>query len=161
MNLLEDIANILIKHKDNEHYLKVEVNEWDVKVYLEYSPNGNYIEKEDEQMLIPIIYSSVDGFAYIPNDEYRKIYNPTDYGIDNTEIKIINDIMEYLVNHKKEIEMMCGKFNINRLKTVKEIKVNKENVNVSFTVGDKTSNVPGTHYTFEINDEENEEDIYD
>lgn len=161
MNLLEDIANILIKHKDKEHYLKVEVNEWDVKVYLEYSPDGDYIEKEDEQMLIPIIYSSVDGFAYIPNDEYRKIYNPKDYGIDNTEIKIINDIMEYLVNHKKEIEMMCEKFNINRLTTVKEIKVNKENVNVSFTVGDKTSNVPGTHYTFEINDEENEEDIYD
>lgn len=161
MNLLEDIANILIKHKDKEHYLKVEVNEWDVKVYLEYSPDGDYIEKEDEQMLIPIIYSSVDEFAYIPDDEYRKLYNPTDYGIDNTEIKIINDIMEYLVNHKKEIEMMCEKFNINRLTTVKEIKVNKENVNVSFTVGDKTSNVPGTHYTFEINDEENDEDIYD
>ena len=119
MNLLEDIANILIKHRDNEHYLKVEVNEWDVKVYLEYSPNVDYIEKEDEQMLIPIIYSSVDEFAYIPDDEYRKIYNPKDYGIDNTEIKIINDIMEYLVNNKKEIEMMCKKFNINRLTTVK------------------------------------------
>lgn len=147
MNLLEDIANILIKNKDNEHYLKVEVDEWDVKVYLEYSPNGNYIDKEDEQMLIPIIYSSVDEFAYIPDDEYRKLYNPTEYGIDNTEIKIINDIMEYLVNHKKEIKMMCGKFNINRLKTVKEIIANKENT--------------GMYYTFENNDEENEEDIYD
>ena len=139
MNLLEDIANILIKHKDNEHYLKIEVNEWDVKVYLEYSPNGNYIEKEDEQMFIPIIYSSVDEFAYIPDDEYRKLYNPTEYGIDNTEIKIINDIMEYLVNNKKEIEMMCKKFNINRLTTVKEIKVHKENT--------------GMYYTFENNDE--------
>lgn len=69
--------------------------------------------------------------------------------------------MEYLVNHKKEIKMMCGNFNINRLTTVKEIKVNKENVNVSFTVGDKGSNVPGAHYTFENNDEENDEDIYD
>ena len=42
---------------------------------------------------------------------------------------------------------MCGKFNIDRLTTVKEIKVNKENT--------------GMYYTFEYNDEENEEDIYD
>ena len=112
MNLLEDIANILIKHKDKEHHIKVEVEDFEVKIYLEYDPSPD--DYKDGNDVIPITYDILEGFAYIPDDKYREMFKPNDYGIDNHEIKIINDIMEYLVGHSDEIKKLCNKFGLYR-----------------------------------------------
>ena len=126
MNLLEDIANILIKHKDKEHHIKVEVDDFEVRVYLEYDPSPE--DYEDGHDTIPITYDVLEGFAFIPDDKYREMFKPNDYGIDNHEIKIINDIMEYLVGHGSEVEKLCNKFGLyRRYDDVKE-----ENTKVTF-----------------------------
>lgn len=104
MDILQDIKDILIKNKDKEHYLKIEVS-WDgVTIYLEYDPDRSF----EENCIIPIRYETLGEFAYIPNDEYRDKYNPSDYGIDLKEIILIKEIMEYLEAHSKEIDELCN-----------------------------------------------------
>lgn len=102
MDLLRDIKNIL--KNDKEHHLKVEIDSFSVKVYLEYDPETNY----EEKTIIPIEYTTVEEFAYIPDDEYRKRFNVDDYGLDLNEITLIKEIMEYLEAHKKEIGELCS-----------------------------------------------------
>lgn len=104
MNLLEDIKQIL--QDDKEHHLKIEVFSYGVNIYLEFDPTSEY----REETVIPITYDTVDEFAYIPDIEYRKLYNANDYGIDLSEIKLIKEIMEYLENHKEEINDLCCGF---------------------------------------------------
>lgn len=101
MNLLEDIKQIL--RDDEAHNLKIEVLSYGVNVYLDFDPTAECREKS----VIPITYDIVDEFAYIPDREYRKLYNTDDYGIDFSEINLIKEIMEYLENHKKEINDLC------------------------------------------------------
>ena len=104
MNILQDIKEILVKKKDKEHHLKVDVS-WDgVIVYLEYDPDKEF----EEKCIIPIRYETLEEFAYIPNSEYREKYNPEDYGIDLKEIILIKDIMEYLETHSTEINELCA-----------------------------------------------------
>ena len=74
-----------------------------VKVYLIYDPENNY----DESTIIPIEYSLLEEFAYIPDSDYRKMYNVNDYGIDINEIILIKNIMEYLESHREEIAALC------------------------------------------------------
>lgn len=102
VDLIKDLKNIL---KDNrEHHLEINIS-WDgVRVYLQYDPNGDF----DESCVIPIYYTTVEDFAYIPNDEYRKKYNPSDYGIDANEVKLISEIMDYLELHGDEIDELCS-----------------------------------------------------
>lgn len=39
MNILQDIKDILIRNKDKDHHLKIEIS-WDgITVYLEYDPD--------------------------------------------------------------------------------------------------------------------------
>lgn len=102
MNILKDIKEILIRNRDKEHHLKIEVS-WDgVTVYLEYDPE--IVEK----CVIPIRYETLEEFAYIPDKEYRDKYNPNDYGIDLREITLIKEIMEYLESHSTEINELCN-----------------------------------------------------
>lgn len=101
MNLLEDIKKIV--KEDKEHNVKVVVDNLSVKVYLDYDPGNDY----EEKMLIPIEYTTLEEFAYIPDGEYREKYNACDYGIDLSEITLIKRIMEYLESHKKEINNLC------------------------------------------------------
>ena len=103
MDILKDIRDILIKHKDNEHMLKIEVDWSGVTVYLDYDPNKNF----EENCVIPIKIDAFEGFAYIPDREYKEKFNPTDFGIDYKEIVLIKEIMEYLENHKEEIDDLC------------------------------------------------------
>lgn len=103
MNILEDIKEILIRNKDKEHHLKIEVS-WDgVIVYLEYDPEKEF----DEKCVIPIRYDTLDDFAYIPNSDYKNTYNPNDYGMDLKEIILIKEIMEYLEENSTEINGLC------------------------------------------------------
>lgn len=101
MNLLNDIKNLL---KDDEcHNLKIEI-EWDgVTVYLDYDHGLDF--KEDN--IIPIHYTIIEEFCYIPHDMYCKMYKANDYGLERTEIKLIAKIMDYLDKHKKEINELC------------------------------------------------------
>lgn len=104
MNILQDIKDILVKNKDKEHHLKVDVS-WDgVIVYLEYDPDKEF----EEKCIIPIRYETLEEFTYISNSEYREKYNPEDYGIDLKEIILIKDIMEYLETHSTEINELCA-----------------------------------------------------
>jgi len=103
LNILQDIKEILIKNKDKEHHLKIEIS-WDsVTVYLEYDPEKDF----DEKSIIPIRYETLEEFAYIPDKEYREKYNPDDYGIDLKEIILIKEIMKYLESHSTEIDELC------------------------------------------------------
>lgn len=104
MNLIKDLKNVL---KDNqEHHLEINIS-WDgVRVYLYYDPECEFAEN----CVIPIHYSTVEQFVYIPDDEYRKKYNPSDYGIDSHEAKLIYKIMDYLERHSTEIDELCRGF---------------------------------------------------
>ena len=103
MNILKDIKEILIRNKDREHHLKIEVS-WDgVTVYLEYDPEKEF----DEKCIIPIRYDTLDNFAYIPDSEYKNTYNPNDYGMDLKEIILIKEIMEYLEENSAGINGLC------------------------------------------------------
>ena len=101
MDLLKDIKEIV--KNDKEHNVKIEVDNLSVRVYLDYDPSNDY----EEKTLIPIEYTTVEEFAYIPDNEYREKFNVNDYGIDLHEITLIKEIMEYLGSHGKEIKELC------------------------------------------------------
>lgn len=102
MDLLKDIKNIL--KDDKEHNLKIEVDSYSIKVYLQFDPELLF----SENIVIPIEYTTIEEFAYIPDDEYRKKFNVNDYGLDLCEITLIKEIMEYLESHKEEIAKLCS-----------------------------------------------------
>src|SRR5574344_556905 len=105
MDLFRDIVEIL--KNDKEHHLKIVVDSYEVSIFLEYDPSQEYSDK----VVIPITYTTLEEFAYIPDDKYREMFNADDFGIDKTEIKIIYDIMDYLESHKKEINEICELYN--------------------------------------------------
>ena len=101
MNLLEDIKGFL--NDDKEHNLKIEISCSGITVYLEYDP---FLEFR-EDCIIPIHYTVLEEFSYIPHDKYCELYKPCEYGLTSEELKIICNIMDYLELHKKEIEILC------------------------------------------------------
>lgn len=101
MNLLNDIKKIV--KNDREHNVKIEIDNMGVRVYLDYDPENSYEEKS----VIPIEYTTLEQFAFIPDDEYRKRFNVGDYGIELNEIILIKNIMEYLEKHKDKINALC------------------------------------------------------
>lgn len=107
MNLITDIKNILVKHKDKEHHLQIVVDDLEIKVYLIYDPELEY----QEDTIIPIVYDFTDKCAYISDSEYREKFKQCDYGIDLHEISIIKDIMEYLEKNSDELKKMVEGFN--------------------------------------------------
>lgn len=101
MKLINDIKEFF---KDNtEHHLRLEISSDGVSIYLEYDPTGEY----DSSCVIPIHYTTVEEFSYIPHDEYVKIFNPSDFGIDRKEIKLIGQIMDYIEENKEYINNLC------------------------------------------------------
>ena len=101
MDILQDIKNIV--KNDKEHMVKVEVA-WDgVTVYLDYDPSKEF----HEDYVIPIHYCTVDEFAYIPDDRFKELYKPCDYGMDLNEITLMKEIMKYLESHRTEIAELC------------------------------------------------------
>lgn len=104
VNILQDIKDILIRNKDKEHRLKIEISWKGITVYLEYDPDKDF----EEKCIIPIRYETLEEFAYIPDNEYRDKYNPNDYGMDLKEIILIKEIMEYLERHSSEINELCS-----------------------------------------------------
>lgn len=102
MDLLKDIKDIL--RNDKEHHLIVKIEPYSVKVYLQYDPEMDFSEKT----MIPIEYTPLEEFAYIPDDEYREKFNVHDFGLELNEITLIKEIMEYLESHKEEIKELCN-----------------------------------------------------
>lgn len=106
MDLLKDIAEIV--KNDKEHNVEVKINQYEVVIYLEYNPEYS----DDRKCIIPIAYTSIEEVTYIPQDELVKIYNPTAFGIDLNEIKLIQRIMIYLESHKRELNTLCSMYSL-------------------------------------------------
>lgn len=106
LNLIEDILNIV--KDDKRHNVKVVIESLGVTVYLDDDPDGDY----EEKYIIPVRYDVLFGSCYIPHDEYLKcMTEDVDCGIDKEEIDLIQKIMEYLENNKKEIDHYCDLLN--------------------------------------------------
>ena len=103
MDILKDIRDILVRNKDKERMLKIVVDWSGVTIYLDYDPEKDF----EEKCVLPIRYDTLDGFAYIPDDEYREKFHPNDFGIEYEDIVLIKEIMEYLESHKEEINDLC------------------------------------------------------
>lgn len=103
LNLIEDILNIV--KDDKRHNVKVVIESLGVTVYLDDDPDGDY----EEKYIIPVRYDTLFGSCYIPHGEYLKcMTEDVDCGIDKEEIDLIQKIMEYLENNKKEIDHYCN-----------------------------------------------------
>lgn len=102
MDILNDIKEII--KDDIEHHIKIEVDYMEVTVYLDYDPHMDF----NEDTVIPIHYTALEEFAYIPDDKYREMYKPNDFGMDLNEITLIKNIMGYLESHKEEIGELCS-----------------------------------------------------
>ena len=114
MDLLNDIKDFL--KDDDDHNLRIEVDYFGVTVYLDYDPGMDY----EENCVIPVYYDTVESFCYIPHDKYCEMYKPNDFGMDLTEIRLIEKIMSYLENHKQEIEELCEGYTVEDRHTYKE-----------------------------------------
>lgn len=114
MNLLSDIKDFL--KDDNDHNLKIEIDSYGITIYLIYDPEI----KDCQDVVIPIHYTTIEEFCYIPHDDYCEVFNPNDFGIDRTEIHLISKIMDYLDEHKKEINELCNGYDITERQNWKE-----------------------------------------
>ena len=109
MNLLFDLKEILYDNKDLEHEMSVTVTPYEVKVELTYDPDQN---DGNTETVLTIVYDNLVGFAYVPDDDYRKKYLVKDYGIYKLEAKLMYDIMSYLEAHGTEICEMGDMFGL-------------------------------------------------
>ena len=123
MNLLNDIKKFL--KDDDEHVLKIEIA-WDgVTVYLDYDPELEF----REESIIPIHFTTVEEFCYIPHDKYIEMFKPCDFGMHTSEVKLVAKIMEYLDNHKEDIKKLCKGLLVDEREVYK--KKHDENSNVA------------------------------
>ena len=98
INLIEGLLNII--KDDTRHIIKIYFDTLGVTVYL---------DEYEEKYVIPVRYDSLYESAYIPHDEYIECMGEDiDGGIDKEEIDLIQKIMEYLENNKKEIDHYCN-----------------------------------------------------
>lgn len=98
INLIEGLLNII--KDDTRHIIKIYFDTLGVTVYL---------DEYEEKYVIPVRYDSLYESAYIPHDEYiERMGEDIDGGIDKEEIDLIQKIMEYLENNKKEIDHYCN-----------------------------------------------------
>ena len=59
-------------------------------------------------MKIPIEYDALYDSVCIPHEEYVKLFNPNEGGIEPQEIKMINSIMDYLLENKGAVAALCN-----------------------------------------------------
>ena len=103
INLIEGLLNII--KDDTRHIVKICFDTLGVTIYLDDDPDKEY----EEKYVIPVRYDSLYESAYIPHDEYLECMSKdVDGGIDKEEIDLIQKIMEYLENNKKEIDHYCN-----------------------------------------------------
>lgn len=103
INLIEGLLDII--KDDTRHIIKICFDTLGVAVYLDDDPDKEY----EEKYVIPVRYDSLYESAYIPHDEYLECMSKdVDGGIDKEEIDLIQKIMEYLENNKKEIDHYCN-----------------------------------------------------
>ena len=110
INIVEDVLNMF---KDDRNYnIKIEISWYGVTIYLDFDPSKNF----DEKMIIPIYYNTLEEWSCIPITKLKKMYMPFEndefVGISFDDIKIIYQIMEYFENHKKEINELCQRFDL-------------------------------------------------
>lgn len=107
INLVEDIKKLV--RNDREHNVKIEIDTYGIKIYLAYDSERIY----EENAIIPIEYTLLEEFAFISDSDYRKMFNPTDFGINLNEIRLIHNIMEYIESNKEEINKLCLGLDLN------------------------------------------------
>jgi len=109
MSLFKDIKTIV----GNDCAIGFEINQYSLTVWIS---NGFDFGEENEAM-IPITYDSLEDFSYINFNKYHKEsydkcevdMNKLEYGFDENEIEIINNICKYIKDNKEDIlEIMEG-----------------------------------------------------
>ena len=115
MNVFESIGKLM--KNDSEHFLKMEVSWHGIAVYLDYEPDLQF----SENCVIPIRYTALERFAYIPDTEYREMFNQNDFRIEENEITLIKNIMDCLNEHDDEIQELCKLCDL----SVRQDKLNK------------------------------------
>ena len=108
MDILSDIKNILIDCDDRDHNLKINIEQSSITVYLDYDPYENY----RELCMIPIRCDVSKGIAYIPHDEFKKLFNVESGGIELEELDLVKKIMEYMTNNMKSIKAICDGYGL-------------------------------------------------
>ena len=119
----EYIKTTTIKVGGNSYWDDEEQKEYTVEQYIKYElkkrleskklrvkkkgRTSSYSDDFEEKCVLPIRYDTLDGFAYIPDSEYREKFHPNDFGIEYEDIVLIKEIMEYLESHKEEINDLC------------------------------------------------------
>lgn len=109
INLLNDIKEIV--KSDKEHRIAIMVDSVYIDIKLIYDPERTF---EESCFFIPIRYSSLEGYSYIDNSQYKENYKNTDIGINLEEIKLVERIMEYLNKHKHEIDSFLKGFSVDK-----------------------------------------------
>ena len=94
INVIEDITKIV--KDDNLHDVEVNISASDIVVYLSC---------KDYDGKIPIKFDSVDYEIYIPKEDLTSM-------IGIGDIDIINDIMDYLLEHISELNEICIGFDL-------------------------------------------------
>lgn len=101
-NILNDLIRIL--RNDSDHRIKIEISDWDFRVYLIYDPEN----KLDNSIIVPIVYEPLEDIIFIPQNELVDSYNCTDFGMDFVEIKLIEQIMQYIEDNSETIKELCS-----------------------------------------------------
>ena len=101
INLLNDIKEIV--KSDKEHRIAIMIDSVYIDIKLIYDPERTF---EESCFFIPIRYSSLEGYSYIDNSQYKENYKNTDIGINLEEInhkycrelgnKVIEKTSEYI-----------------------------------------------------------------
>lgn len=115
MKFLNEIKKIL--KDDTRHMVSINIAWYGVTIYLDDDPESNF----EEKYVIPIHYSTLEEFSYIPDGEYRTKCQESDYGIDFEEIVLIQKIMKCLDKNKVEINEFCSNLEVeSRKETINE-----------------------------------------
>lgn len=110
MSVIKDILGVV--NKDREHFVRFVFDNLGFTTYLIYDPECNF----EEDIVIPIQYDVTFDAICIPNEDYRKRFNPNEGGIEHSEIKLIDQIMNCMEVNIEEIKNICSRCHINERK---------------------------------------------
>lgn len=107
MNFLQGIKECLPK-ENNIYAIEVSINSNELIVVLDCCYTHN--DDDFERFKIPIQYDALIEDVTIPQDQFIKMYNVDEYGLDIDDLEVIIKIMKYLKDNSKEIQELCSSY---------------------------------------------------